>query len=209
MDCRHLSKSASIPEDRDPSLLLSAPFALSMGPPPVTQRHKRLQNPQVGGGPSSLGEVGPPPAKPVHILSLRGQNSSALTSFSSPLKVTRSASSSGTPTAHFSSRTWPITTRHCHVSSHRDTGSIPVPRTEPGTSWALSKPLGERVMGEASVSPSRKGEVHSRWSSGSLPHPSPTRSVSLGAERTKKAGNGGDGRRSEWRAGRGDNQGIP
>lgn len=90
----------------------------------------------------------------------------------------------------------------------RDTSSIPVPRTEPGTSWALSKPLGERVMGEASVSLSRKGDVHSRQSSGSLPHPSPTRSVSLGAERTRKAGNGGDGHRSEWRAGRGESQGI-
>ena len=46
------------------------------------------------------------------------------------------------------------------------------------------------------------GEVPSLWSSGSLPRPSPTRSVCLRARRTRKTGNGGDGHRSEQGANR-------
>ena len=129
--------------------------------------------------------------------------------------VSCSARPSRTPAAP-SHQCLPPPTSGLHVAHHclallspqREHQLIPVP----GTVWQVAGT--QQIVGCKSDGPSLSFPIWERdapslWSSGSLPRPSPTRSVCLRARRTRKTGNGGDGHRSEQGANRGDSQVPP
>ena len=181
---------------------------------------KVCRNPREGRGASFLGGLGPPPIKLLH--KLLNPPGASMAQPSLPSNVTCSAQCqllseafpdpccplpSVSPAAHFRSL---HVAHHCLalLSPQREHQLIPVPETV----WQVAGT--QQIVGCKSDGPSLsfpiwEREAPSLWSSGSLPRPSPTRSVCLRARRTRKTGNSGDGHRSEQGAHRGDSQVPP
>lgn len=147
-------------------MLLFASLALNIGAQPVTQRQTFAEPEGTWWGVLPGGARSPTRQASAHFTP-GGQHSLALTSFSSLLNVTCSARPSWTPAAPSHQPllsptsglgTWP--NHHLALlSPQREHQLILVPGTESGRWQALSKLLGVRVMGEASVSPSGKGKL--------------------------------------------------